>query len=164
MEEGVGEDVGVASAEPILLTSMDDDLNVTRATVPSTDVRQHEDCMNRANSTIRYNTIRAMIDGMRSLGADVSFLSGKIRCEPCMEGMFGAYDYERKEIILCENNIPTDKHNTLYTEVLKQFFIKAYDDARVHFNKDNLLHLACNCVRITNLINLPECGFNYCSR
>ena len=154
----------------IRLTSLDDEGIMSRHISTydyensTTCQTQHNNCMDIVYSTTQQNTFKRMMDGMRSLGFDVNFLSKSIKCEPCVSGIYGAYDTERKDIVMCENNLPQASERSgisadkLYSKVIQENMIYAYDAAR---NTDplKLRNLACSYVRAVNLPNVHNvCG------
>lgn len=129
-------------------TFMDDQGNMYRAS-EETDSFIHNRCKKLAKKTCeKEEIVKSMFEGMKKLGCDINFDTKKLSCEPCVKNMFGGFDTERKELILCENDIWTQ---TRMNEVMKSEMIHAYDVARVKFDKDNLHHLACTSIRVANL-------------
>ena len=160
----------------IKLTSMDESGNMDRhiSTVTyensSTHQSQHKECINNVKGATKHNTIRFMMDGLQDLGCNVSFMSKKISCEPCVEHLAGAFDTERKEIVLCENNIPEVIEKSgktvdeVYGKLVQEYLVYAYDSARVHFDPQNPQHVACSYIRAINLTKVEElCGYGRAS-
>jgi len=137
-----------ADTSNVTETFMDKDGNFFRTT-EKTDGFIHKRCQKLANKACeKDDVVNALFIGMKELGCEINFDSKKLSCEPCTSKMFGAFDTEKKEIIICENNIWTQ---TRMNEVMKSEIIHAYDVARVKFDKENLNHLACTSIRVANL-------------
>eukprot|EP00794_Sanderia_malayensis_P007398 gene7400-8218_t len=91
--------------------------------------------------------VKFMLNAMEKLGCKFEF-DKHLVCEPCSEKVLGGFDPERKQVVMCDNNVSSQK---LMNQTLTHELIHAYDICRVKYNKENLRHLACTEVRAANL-------------
>jgi hypothetical protein len=73
-----------------------------------------------------------------------------IVCEPCPKDMpiDGVFDTGRNEIVLCENNLISER---LTADVITHELVHAFDKCRAKVNFDDPKHLACTEIRAANL-------------
>jgi len=90
--------------------------------------------------------VRFMTKALLKSGCPVgdSFFS----CRPC-EGMIGGYfDFDQKQVVLCENKIINYSH---VVRSLTHELIHAYDYCRADVTFENCRHHACTEIRAANL-------------
>ncbi|XP_065058754.1 mitochondrial inner membrane protease ATP23 homolog [Rhopilema esculentum] len=108
----------------------------------------HTKCMQRAEKSCRSDPyVKFMIQAMEKLGCNF-ILEKHVTCEPCGDKVNGGFDPERKQVVMCENNISSQ---TVMNQVMTHELIHAFDVCRVRYEKDNLRHLACTEIRAANL-------------
>lgn len=118
------------------------------------DPRLHRICHNRLERALSKSSyVRYMLDAMRKAGCPVD-VGRHLVCEPCGPTVAGGFDPEKKQIVLCENNIFSQGH---MNDTLTHELIHTFDYCRADLCWSNLEHLACTEIRAANLSG--ECFF-----
>ncbi|XP_057312834.1 mitochondrial inner membrane protease ATP23 homolog isoform X1 [Hydractinia symbiolongicarpus] len=123
--------------------------------MPSYQNQEHINCMKKANVACKFSgPVQFMLSQLKALGCEISLENKRLLCEPCDSKLFGGFDPDAKEVILCENNLSSqEQYNTILTHEL----VHAYDVCRVKYDTNNLRHLACSEIRAANLSG--DCSF-----
>jgi len=98
--------------------------------------------------------VKIMLDGLKKLGCNVGIEEKNIVCEPCETNLVAAFDVDKKEIVICEDDVFSQK---FVNDVITHELIHAYDVCRAKYDRDNLKHLACTSIRVANLTG--DCFF-----
>eukprot|EP00038_Savillea_parva_P003539 m.126985 g.126985 ORF g.126985 m.126985 type:complete len:198 (+) comp11203_c1_seq2:351-944(+) len=90
-----------------------------------------------------------MMKHMERIGCPVD-VERHIVCEPCPKHMpiNGVFDAGRNEIVLCENNLISERTTG---DIITHELIHAYDKCRAKVDFTNPEHLACTEIRAANL-------------
>uniref|UniRef100_A0A7M5V9P3 Mitochondrial inner membrane protease ATP23 n=1 Tax=Clytia hemisphaerica TaxID=252671 RepID=A0A7M5V9P3_9CNID len=143
-------------ASPISnLTSLNKDGSLIRANKLQEDSKEHTKCVSMVEkSCAKGMYVKVLLDGLKKLGCDTGLDTKNICCEPCEPRLTAAFDTDRKEVIVCENQMRNQK---FMDNVLTHELIHAYDVCRAKFDQKNLEHLACSSIRVANLTG--DCFF-----
>merc|ERR1711872_1109331 len=110
--------------------------------------RDHKRCMDRAAEACRLHPIGFLLHKLKTMGCEVSLDNERLLCEPCGKGFLGGFDPDAKEVILCEDNLTSQRQ---LNRILTHELIHAYDVCRTQYDSNNLQHLACSEIRAANL-------------
>eukprot|EP00039_Didymoeca_costata_P006463 m.90446 g.90446 ORF g.90446 m.90446 type:complete len:182 (+) comp13267_c1_seq1:168-713(+) len=107
---------------------------------------QYERCMKRKEKVLANNTmVKFMLEKLEEAGCKVD-IEKQFKCEVCP--MAGAFDHYRNEMILCQNNIYSERE---MGDTMAHELIHAFDHCRGHVDFSNPRHLACSEIRAANL-------------
>eukprot|EP00041_Stephanoeca_diplocostata_P032957 m.1075344 g.1075344 ORF g.1075344 m.1075344 type:complete len:199 (+) comp24239_c1_seq4:191-787(+) len=107
---------------------------------------EYETCMSRKDKACNKSAfVRFMLEHLERVGCRVDVAKHFV-CEPCP--MLGAFDAERNEVVLCQNNIVSERD---MADVMTHELIHAFDHCRGKVDFKNLEHLACTEIRAANL-------------
>jgi len=115
---------------------------------PETPKQEKErlQCWERKNTACHKSAfVVFMLEKMQQAGCAVN-VEKHFVCEECP--VLGAFDAERNEIVLCQNNIISERE---MADVMTHELIHAYDNCRGKVDFTDLKHLACTEIRAANL-------------
>mmetsp|Transcript_31314 Transcript_31314/g.82076 ORF Transcript_31314/g.82076 Transcript_31314/m.82076 type:complete len:218 (-) Transcript_31314:40-693(-) len=110
----------------------------------------HKTCLeHRERACGKSAFVMFMLQHLERIGCPVE-VDKHIVCEPCPQHMpiNGVFDDGRNEIVLCENNLISERTTA---DVLTHELIHAYDKCRAKVDFKNPEHLACTEIRAANL-------------
>jgi len=135
------------------------DSEASRNSFPGTsgDVtsKKHTKCLKRVGKSCKSDPyVKFMVNALERLGCNFA-IEKHVACEPCGDKVIGGFDPDKKQIVMCENNIA---NQSIMNQVMTHELIHAFDVCRVRYEKDNLRHLACTEIRAANLSG--DCFFS----
>ncbi|XP_065667299.1 mitochondrial inner membrane protease ATP23 homolog isoform X4 [Hydra vulgaris] len=137
------------------ITSLGENGQLHRSKISSEQpTKAHLKCCAMIEKSCSAKYVKILMDGLLKLGCATSAEHKNIVCEPCTPKLVAAFDTEKNQIVICENDLFNQK---FMDDVLTHELIHAYDVCRVKYDVNNLKHLACSSIRVANLTG--DCFF-----
>lgn len=109
--------------------------------------RYNRKCEAYALDCIRYNPmVKMMLEAMKTHGCPIN-LRRHISCESCYQGVYGGFDSNINQVVICQNN----NNKKSVCNLIAHELVHAFDKCRGKVNFNDARHVACTEIRAAAL-------------